>query len=510
MSRKNPRLKSAHTVDELTPEQILEYKKCINDPVYFMCNYVYIKHPMHGQILFGMYGYQKDLVKLYTENRYSIVLSARQTGKTETTCAYLLWFAIFHFDKMIVVASNKSSNAMEIIGKIRYAYEELPIWLKPGINEDSWNKHELAFENKSRIVSQTTSSDTGRGLAISLLYCDELAFVKNHLQFEFWSSILPTLSTGGACIISSTPNGSVDLFSKLWHQQLTGKGEFAGIYVPWDAPPNRDEKFKQNKIDTLGLRKWKQEYECIFLSSDGTLIDSEFIKEYEKRLDDVRIEFEKDGVPFWKQIHAEKTYIIGCDPATGDGEDSSVIHVFEFPSMEQVMEFRDDTISSNFLYQKLKTVVNFFFCYAGEVYWSFEKNGIGEGLVALYENDEFPPEGTLVSEPMKSRVGLTTSNASKIKACFKFKDMLESGQITINSAVFIREIMSYTRQGQTYKAQTGATDDCVAAFIVILRILEEMAEYDDNVYMKLYGFQDEKKWEPDENDIDENPLPFYL
>ena len=171
MARKNPRLKKAHTTNEFTEKQIVEFNRCASDPVYFMCNYVYIKHPIKGQILFDMYEYQKDLIALYTGNRYSIVLSARQTGKTETTCAYLLWFAIFNFDKMIVVASNKSSNAMEIIGKIRYAYEELPDWLKPGVNEDSWNKHELAFDNKSRIVSQATSADTGRGLAISLLYC---------------------------------------------------------------------------------------------------------------------------------------------------------------------------------------------------------------------------------------------------------------------------------------------------------------------------------------------------
>lgn len=172
MSRsKNPRLKKAHAEVEYTPEQVMELAKCADDPVYFITNYVYIRHPMKGQILFSMYGYQKELVDLYENNRYSIVLSARQTGKTETTCAYLLWFAIFHPDKLVLVVSNKSTNAMEIIGKIQNAYEELPNWLKPGIDDASWNKHECKFDNKSRIVSQTTSSDSGRGLSISLLYC---------------------------------------------------------------------------------------------------------------------------------------------------------------------------------------------------------------------------------------------------------------------------------------------------------------------------------------------------
>lgn len=511
MARSNPRLKKAHTKSEFTEEQIIEFNKCADDPVYFMCNYIFIKHPMQGQILFEMYDYQKDLIKLYTENRYSIVLSARQTGKTETTCAYLLWFAIFNFDKMIVVASNKSSNAMEIIGKIRYAYEELPDWLKPGTNEDSWNKHELAFDNKSRIVSQATSSDTGRGLAISLLYCDELAFVKNHIQFEFWESIYPTLSTGGSCIISSTPNGSVDLFSKLWHQFKAGKGEFNGIYVPWDLPPKRGKKFKKDKIETLGLRKWQQEYECEFLSSDGTLIDLGFLKEYEKTVMDKEAEFMIEDQVFWKKIHPEKIYIIGCDPATGAEEDFSVIQVFEFPSMEQVMEFRDNTISSKFLYIHLKQIVNFFQRHGKEVYFSIENNGIGEGAITMYDADDNPPEATFISEPNKKRLGLNTSNTNKVNACFKFKEMFEAGQMTIYSEPFLTEIKSFTRQAQTYKAQFGATDDCITAFLIVLRIMEEMATYDENVYMKLYGFkEEEEEWMPDKNNIDDNPLPFIL
>lgn len=156
---------------EYTPEQILEIKKCKSDPVYFARNYIMIKHAKRGKIKFDLYDYQENMLRSYFNNRFNIILSARQTGKTETTCAFLLWYAIFHSDKTILVVSNKGSNAKEIIAKIQYAYEELPDWLKPGIDVNSWNKHECAFENKSRIIAQNTSSDSGRGLAISLLYC---------------------------------------------------------------------------------------------------------------------------------------------------------------------------------------------------------------------------------------------------------------------------------------------------------------------------------------------------
>lgn len=150
---------------------IIELQRCAHDPIYFIKNYVYIKHAKRGRIKFDLYDYQIELIKKYMGQRFNIVLSARQTGKTETSCRFLLWSAIFKPDQTILVASNKSSNSMEIIAKIQYAYEELPAWLKPGADENNWNKHNISFDNKSRIVATTTSADSGRGMAISLLYC---------------------------------------------------------------------------------------------------------------------------------------------------------------------------------------------------------------------------------------------------------------------------------------------------------------------------------------------------
>lgn len=268
MAKRNPRLKKAGTISEYTPEMISELRKCARDPAYFARNYVMIKHAKRGKIKFNLYPYQEEMLQMYQDNRFNIILSARQTGKTETTCAYLLWFAIFHADKTILVVSNKASNAKEMIAKIQYAYEELPEWLKPGIDDASWNKHECAFDNKSRIIAQATSTDSGRGLAISLLYCDEFAFVRPHIQAEFWDSVYPTLSTGGSCIISSTPNGDSNLFAEMWRKATLGgvsedDAPFKAKHVPWDAPPGRDEKFKRQQIAILGERKWRQEYECV-------------------------------------------------------------------------------------------------------------------------------------------------------------------------------------------------------------------------------------------------------
>lgn len=547
MARGNPGLKKSNTQSEYTIEQIRELAKCAKDPIYFIRNYIKIKHPKRGKINFNLYDYQEELVRMYMGNRFNIILSARQTGKTETSCAFLLWYAIFHPDKTVLIASNKSTNAMELIGKIRYAYEELPNWLKPGIDADNWNKHTCSFDNKSRIVSTTTSKDSGRGLSISLIYCDELAFVKPHVQEEFWDSILPTISTGGAMIITSTPNGDSNLFARMWFTAIGKVPEereddaFIPLHVKWDQPPGRDEKFKRTMIDKLGERKWQQEFECMFISSDHTLFDSYHITQAEltakRRVEDLTRLDDKDapgyipsfpyriaGHKFWKKLDPSKTYLVGVDPATGSGEDYTVFQVFEFPSLIQVLEYRTNTMSSPVAYTQLKNLLKFLESYTKEVYFSIENNGVGNGMISLYEADETPPvHAHFVSEPGANKLGMFTTAPTKIRAALKFKELFERGQMTLNSEALFHEMKNYVRKDGAYAANVGAHDDTISAILIIFRILQEMSTYDDNAYVKMYTVESEiemeGKWEyseddtkklRDEYDYEEIPMPFIL
>lgn len=176
--------------------------------------------------------------------------------------AFLLWYSIFNFDKTVLIASNKNSNAQEMIFRIKTAYENLPMWLKPGVLDDGWNKHSMGFDNGTRIISEATSENSGRGLSISLLFLDEFAFVAPAIQDEFWTSISPTLSTGGQCIMTSTPNGDMDIYAQIWRGAQVGVNGFYPIRVRWDQPPGRDEQFKEEETGRVGERKWLQEYEC--------------------------------------------------------------------------------------------------------------------------------------------------------------------------------------------------------------------------------------------------------
>lgn len=490
---RNSRLKKSHSQIEYTQDTIAELTKCVEDPVYFMRNYVYIKHPVDGQILFSLFYYQEEMIRNFQGNRFCINLLPRQVGKTECISAYILWFAMFNPDKTIIIASNKADGAKEIISKIQNAYEELPHWLKPGIDESSWNKHTAAFDNKSRIMSFATAGDTGRGYAVSLLYCDEFAFVPDHIQEEFWTSIYPTLSTGGACIISSTPNGDINKFSELWRAAELGANEFKPFTVPWNARPGRDEAFKQNVISTFGLQKWQQEYECKFISSDHTLINTEIVTRIEHALKGFQPAFvlpnkHVEAQPFYKKINRDGTYLIGVDPATGTGADFTVIQVIEFPTMEQVMEYRSNSLSTPEIYNYLKKILTFFEHFSKEVYFSVENNGVGQGILALYEKDEnAPPKASLISDAeKKNALGMFTTDKNKMEACLILKNMFESGSMKLYSSVVLKELKSYKRAKGAYEAKKGATDDCISALLIVLKMLKEIATYDEKAYHTLY------------------------
>ncbi len=497
---KNNNLKTADTETAYTYAQVKEITRCSNDPVYFIKKYVMIQHPTKGAMRFNLFPYQVKMVESFHRERYTVVLSARQTGKSVTSAAYLLWFAMFNFDKTVLIASNKNANAMEMILRIRYAYEELPFWLKPGVKDDGWNKHEIGFDNGSRIVSTATSDDSGRGMAISLLFLDEFAFVKPTIQDEFWTSISPTLSTGGSCIMTSTPNGDMNIYAQVWRAALAGTNGYKPIHVNWDEPPGRDEKFKQEEIGRIGERRWSQEYECEFLSSDAQLIDSLYLANLTRQLDGVKPVFTVHDVNFFDFIKKTSTYLVGIDPSSGNGEDFSVIEIFEFPSLKQVGEYRSNTMSTSNLYTIMKNVLRYLEEACQTVFFSIENNGVGHGLISLYESDEDPLlRAEFISESGKDKLGFTTTAKSKMKTCVAFKELLEKAQMSILSHHLLAEMKSYVRYKGAYAAQAGATDDAISACLVIIRIIEEIATYEQDAYDKLYSTNVEQ-WSADDWD----------
>ena len=498
-------IKSPYQKVNFSEEQIREFVKCADQetgPEYFMSNYFYIQHPTKGKMLYQPFEYQQKLIDTYHSNRFSISLMPRQTGKTTSAAGYLLWFAMFKPDSTILIAAHKYSGAQEIMQRVRYAYELCPDWIRAGVT--SYNKGSIDFENGSRIVSQTTTETTGRGMSITLLYCDEFAFVRPTIAKEFWTSISPTLSTGGKAIITSTPNSDEDQFAFIWKQsQKTidefgnprpdglGVNGFKGYQASWWEHPDRNEQWKAEEIGRIGEERFRREHGCEFLIYDETLINSIALSEMEPKEP-----IERQGQVRWYQKPKRgKTYVIGLDPSLGTGGDPAAIQIFELPTMIQVGEWQHNTTPIQRQVAILKEICEYIFDTIGtqnDIYYSVENNTLGEAaLVTIAQVGEENIKGTFLNQPVKPgqarihRKGFTTTNKSKIAVCAKLKSLIENKKMVINSKNLISELKTFVADGPGFAAKIGETDDLVTATLLVLRMIQSLQSYDSELDEKL-------------------------
>ncbi len=313
---------------------------------------------------------------------------------------------MFNPDVTVLIAAHKYAGAQEIMHRIRYAYEDCPDHIRCGVT--SYNKGSMEFDNGSRIVSQTTTDNTGRGMSISLLYCDEFAFVQPNIAEEFWTSISPTLATGGRAIITSTPNSDEDTFATIWKQsqekfdahgneQKLGSNGFHGFVAEWHEHPDRDDKWKEDEIGRIGEEKFRREYGCEFLVFDETLISSIKLATMDGKAPVLNM-----GQTRWyKKPTNQFTYAIALDPSMGTGGDNAAIQVFELPSYEQVAEWQHNQTAIPGQIRVLADICRYLEQETNNpqgIYWSVENNGLGEAaLIVINDYGEENIPGLFVS-----------------------------------------------------------------------------------------------------------------
>ena len=482
---KNPYTKTVFKTDN----ELQDFIKCC-DPdtgyLYFMDNFFMIQHPTKGSMVYHPWGYQRRLIETYHNYRFSISLMPRQSGKSTSAAGYLLWYAMFVPDSTILIAAHKYTGAQEIMQRIRYAYENCPDHIKAGVT--TYNKGSLDFENGSRIVSATTTENTGRGMSITLLYLDEFAFVRPSIAKEFWTSITPTLSTGGKAIITSTPNSDEDQFAFIWKQANKTEDEFGNktelgvngfraYRAYYTEQPGRDEKWANEMKAQLGDDRFRREIGCEFLIADETLINPNTLidligKEPNHRMGQVR---------WYKKPEKGNIYAVGLDPSLGTGSDPAAIQIFEANTTTQVGEWKHNKTDIPSQVKLLAQINKYIVECTNEpnnLYYSVENNAIGEAaLVSINEYGETNIPGIFISEPGKKRKGFNTTQKSKLAACAKFKTLLESKKMTVNSHSLISELKSFIAHGGSYAAKIGDTDDLVMAGLLIVRIIQQLGEY---------------------------------
>jgi Terminase large subunit, T4likevirus-type, N-terminal/Terminase RNaseH-like domain len=520
-------VKKAHTKEKFTEEQVQHLLKCA-DPqtgyLHFAKNFFHIQHPVKGKVKFEPFEYQIRLLQAYHDYRFNINMLPRQSGKTTCASAYLLWYAMFHPDQTILVAAHKYTGSQEIMQRIRYGYELCEDYVRAGVV--NYNKGSIEFENGSRIVSATTTGNTGRGMSISLLYCDEFAFVQPNIATEFWTSISPTLATGGRAIITSTPNSDEDEFAIIWKDSQEkfdefgnekedgiGRNGFHGFRAEWHEHPDRDENWKKTEMGRIGEERFRREYGCEFLVFDETLISSFKLAELNGKDPIMKM----GQVRWYKKPEKGHIYLCALDPSLGTGGDYGAIEVFEMPSMIQVAEWQHNITP---IQQQVKIFRDILKYIADELegesynqlYWSVENNTVGESALVVIDNlgeETFP--GLFLSEPnrkgnvRKFRKGFNTTFGNKISACAKVKFLIEEDKMKLNSRPLISEFKTYIAAGTSFKAKEGQHDDLVAALLLIIRMSVVLAEWDPAVFEQLKVQSD---WDEDV-DID-MPLPIFI
>jgi hypothetical protein len=466
----NSLLKASGVHLNFTKDEIEEYLKCADDPIYFIESYCKIVTLDHGLQPFKLYDCQKNKVKVIHENRKVILMEGRQQGKTTTSAAYILWYTLFQGSKTVAILANKATAAREVLYRYQIMYENLPTWLQQGVT--TWNKGDIALENGSIVFTAATSASGIRGKSVNLLYVDEAAIIPNNVAEQFFTSVYPTISAGETTkiLLSSTPLG-YNHFWKFWNDAENDRNGFVNLFIPYWDIPGRDDAWASEQRRLLGELKFNQEVLCNFLGSSLTLIASDSIAQMSAS----PIMYQKDGLDIYEKVEKDHAYCIVADTAKGVGGDYSAFQILDITKMPYkiVGKYRNNQISP-LLYPSVLYRVGKEY---NEAYVLIEINSseqVAEILYAEYEYENIisvsrTPQGQVVNGGFggnKTQLGVITDKKVKRIGCSNFKSMVEEKKLIINDADTIAEISTFIEKRNSYSADEGYHDDLVMPLVL--------------------------------------------
>ncbi len=505
----NPNLKKANTPIEFTQDNILEFLKCKDDPVYFANNYIRIVSLDEGLVPFRMYPFQKKLIHNFHENRFNICKMPRQTGKSTTVVSYLLHYAIFNDNVNIAILANKASTARDLLGRLQLAYENLPRWMQQGII--SWNKGSLEIENGSKISANSTSSSAVRGGSYNVIFLDEFAFIPNHIADDFFASVYPTISSGQKTkvIIVSTQRG-MNHFYRMWHDAERKKNEYMPTEVHWSEVPGRDEAWKEQTIANTSEQQFKVEFECEFLGSVNTLINPSKLKNlvYETPIQ------KNAGLDVYEIPRKDHNYLITVDVARGLGNDYSAFIVFDITNFpyRAVAKYKNNEIKPMLFPSVIHDIAKGY----NKAFILCEVNDIGDQVASIlnydleYENllmcSQRGRAGQVVGSGFsgkRSQLGVRTTAAVKKLGCSNLKTLLEDDKIIIIDYDIISELTTFSQKHNSFEAEEGCNDDLAMCLVLFAWLVAQdyFKEMTDNDVRK-------RMYEEQKNQIEQDMAPF--
>ena len=493
----NPNVKRDGVQQAWTPELLREYKKCMVDPIHFAETYVKVISLDVGLVPFNLYPYQREMFNHFDSNRFSIILACRQSGKSISACAYLLWYALFHTEKTIAILANKGATAREMLSRITLMLENIPFFLQPG--SKSLNKGTLEFSNNSRIVTAATSGSSIRGMSVNLLYLDEFAFVER--AAEFYTSTYPVVSAGAdtKVIITSTANGIGNQFHKVWEGAIQGINEYKSFRVDWHDVPGRDDEWRLQTIANTSQLQFDQEFGNTFFGTGDTLINAETLMGLRAK-NPIRT-LEGGLLKIYQETKEKHAYIMTVDVSKGRGQDYSTFTLIDISvtPFAQVAVYRNNTISPllfpNIIYKYAKSYNNAYVVVESNDQGSVVCNGLWHDLE--YENVH-------VESAIKANaLGIEITRKTKRLGCSAIKDIVETNKLDIVDEQTILEMSTFEARGQSYEASDGNHDDLMMN-LVLFGYFSTGGYFHDmtNINMKKMMFEDRMR------EIDEDIVPF--
>jgi hypothetical protein len=506
----NPNLKKAYVPIEWTAEQVQEVIKCSKDIDYFIKTYVKIINLDRGLINFDLYPFQSEMAGIIADNRFTVIKTCRQAGKTTTAAAVILWHVLFNESYTVAILANKLSTAREILSRVQRAFEYLPKWLQQGVV--TWNKTNVELENGSQIIAASTASSAIRGYSINFLYLDEFAFVPRNIQDDFFTSVYPTIISGTntKVVITSTPNG-FDLFYKIWTNSIEGRNEYVNFAVNWDSVPGRDEAWKEKTIANTSEDQFRQEFAAEFLGSTNTLIDPNVLR----RLTFINPDSTHYGgsLSIYEEPKEKGIYFCVVDTSRGSGIDASAFLVFDVSEVpyKVVVAYKNNIIDPLLYPEVIYNVAKSY----NNAFALIEINDNGQQVADIlhfdleYENIIFTSvkgrAGQIIGGGFSSTVqrGVRTTKQVKRIGCSNAKTMIEKDKIILNDYNLVNELSTFVQRGTSYEAESGSHDDLIMCVVLFAwatnqTFFKELTETDFR----------KKLLEDREKMVDDDVLPF--
>lgn len=452
-------------------------KKSYTDPVFFIKTFCKIQHPTKGVLPFKLFPFQEELIQTIIDNPQVIVNKSRQLGISTVSAAFCLWYCIFHHTKSILVIATKRDVAKNFVDKCKFMYENLPPGLKKFAPLSIDNAQEIGFgHTSSKIKAVGTSKDAGRSEALSWLFIDEAAFIKD--MPYIWKSVKPTLATGGRCMMLSSPEGTGNVFYEVYSKAKSGDNNFKAVDLPWHVHPERDEEWAERERQDLGDKGFEQEYNCSFSAQQNAFLNDETFSFVKSTIAEPRENWRHYGKLWvWESPIPHEEYAIGADVASGAGQDFSAIQVINAKTNTQVAEFKAKVDTSDFA--KI-------LCDLGNEYNSavlcIERNNIGDSVIKkirdnigyqkmLFTDSFGNPIVTNTYDGFNTpglKAGFNMQSKSRINVLNVVSEGLSNKQYKIQSERLLNEFRTFIVRAGKPDHEKDKNDDLIIAYALSL------------------------------------------